>query len=160
MKTTSTAATDLSLRKVGALLGAVALSITLLSSCSSEAPAEENTAEESSVQEPDDNKEADDEVSDDVLPEDFPEDVPLPEFTSTKKIGGESGPDVDSDWWSIMVMLKNPTETPVEDYAAQLSDAGYTVSTDSGTTEAIGPEWEISFHSSLENTLTVGVLTK
>lgn len=157
MKTTSVAATNVSSRKIGALLGAIALSAVLLSGCSGESSTDvNNTTETSSAQEPDDSAKA----SADGMPEDFPEDVPLPEFTSVKKIGGESGPDITSDWWSIMVMLTSATETPVEDYAAQLSDAGYTVSTDSGTTEAIGPKWEISFHSSMKNTLTVGVMSK
>lgn len=157
MKTTSIAETNVSLRKIGALLGAIALSTAMLSGCSGKSSTDDNnTTATSSAQESGDSTKA----SGDGLPEDFPEDVPLPEFTSAKKIGGESGPDVNTDWWSIMVMLKSTTETPVEDYAAQLSDVGYTVSTDSGTTEAVGPNWEISFHSSMENTLTVGVMSK
>lgn len=58
-----------------------------------------------------------------------------------------------------MFILKNPTETPVEDYAALLTEAGYTVATHAAATEATGPQWDISFHSSMENTLTVGVIS-
>lgn len=142
-----------------AVLGISALFLT---GCSGE-PAPDSAAETSSVQETDNTSKVSGDSkkqSGDGLPEDFPQDVPVPEFTSVKKIGGESGPDVNSDWWSIKVMLKGSTQTPVEDYAAQLSDAGYTVSTDSGTTVAVGPNWEISFHSSMEGTLTVGVISK
>ena len=155
MKTMSIARTDISLRKFGALLGAVALSAALLAACG-DGSSDGDTTGTSSKQESGDNTKS----SGDGLPEDFPDDVPLPEFDSAKKIGGDSGPDIDHDWWSVMFMLKNSTDTPVEDYAAQLSNAGYTVSTDSGTTEAIGPKWEISFHSSMDNSLTVGVMTK
>ncbi|XBH21897.1 hypothetical protein V5R04_01330 [Jonesiaceae bacterium BS-20] len=94
------------------------------------------------------------------MPEDFPSDIPLPKFTKATKIGGDSGPEVTMQWWSILFMLANETETPVEGYAAQLTDAGYTVSTASGTTEATGPEWEISFHTSADNMLTVAFMTK
>ena len=156
MKMTSTDANGASSRKIGALLGVVILSIALLSGCGGGSSADGNGTGTASGQESGDGKEA----SGDGLPEDFPDDVPLPGFDSAKKVGGASGPEVASDWWSILLMLENPTETPVEDYAAQLSDAGYTVSTESGTTEAIGPKWEISIHSSMENTLTVGVMSK
>lgn len=163
-KTSRIAATDASWRKIGTLLGAAVLTIALLSGCSDDSSADGNGAETASGQDSGDGKGQEsgggERASGDGLPEDFPDDVPLPGFDSAKRIGGESGPEVASEWWSVLIMLENPTETPVEDYAAQLSDAGYTVTTGSAATEAIGPDWEISFHSSMENTLTVGVMTK
>lgn len=155
MMTTGIFETDVSLRKVGSLLGAVALSTALLSGCGGDSSAEGETTGTSSGQEAGDSKKS----SGEDLPDGFPGDVPLPEHTSVKKLGG-SEPGDDFEWWSVMVMLKNPTDTPVEDYSAQLSDAGYTVSTESGTTEAVGPDWEIQFHTSMENTLTVGLTSK
>ena len=156
MKITSTSTTATPLRKVGAVLGAVVLSIALLSGCGDDSSAEGDGAGAAAGQESGNGTKA----TGDGLPEGFPADVPLPEFDSARKIGGDSGPDVDHEWWSILLMLENPTDTPVEDYAAQLSDAGYTVTTEEYATEAEGPEWEISFHSSMENTLTVGVSSK
>jgi len=149
---------EAALRRLAACLGAVILSTALLAGCGGESSAEDSPPGTSAEDEPGDS--AKKKASGDGLPEDFPDDVPLPEFTSAKKIGGESGPDVDSDWWSILLMLKSPTETPVEDYAAQLSAAGYTVSTASGSTEAVGPQWEISIHSSMSNTVTVAVMSR
>lgn len=150
-----TARTNTPARKTAALLGVAALSIALVSGCGGGSSGDGDTAEASSGQGGDSTR-----ASGEGLPEGFPSDVPLPDFTSAKKIGGESGPDIDSPWWSLVVMLENPTDNPVEDYAAQLSDAGYTLSTASGTTEAEGPDWEISFHSSMDNTLTVAVMSK
>lgn len=157
MKTFVNRPAEAALRRLAACLGAVILSTALLAGCGGESSAEDSPPGTSAEDEPGDSAKK---ASGDGLPEDFPDDVPLPEFTSAKKIGGESGPDVDSEWWSILLMLKSPTETPVEDYAAQLSAAGYTVSTASGATEAVGPQWEISIHSSMSNTVTVAVMSR
>jgi len=153
MKTASIAVREDPWRRIGALVGAVALSATLLSGCGDDSSPEGNTTGRSADQKADGTK-----ASRPALPEHFPEEVPLPEFTSASKIGGQSGPDVDSPWWSVLLMLEEPTTTPVEDYAAQLTSAGYTVTTDTYATEAVGADWEISFHSSMENTLTVSVI--
>lgn len=90
------------------------------------------------------------------LPDGFPEEVPLPAFTGAHKVGGST----DAQFWVIVFELKESTDTPVEDYGAQLADAGYEVEQTSGGADAIGPKWEITFRTAMENTLTVSVMEK
>ncbi|WP_430867911.1 hypothetical protein [Demequina aurantiaca] len=93
----------------------------------------------------------------DELPDGFPNDVPLPAYTGSHTIGSSDG---DFQFWSILLELADHTETPVEDYAANLEDAGYTLEDSSGgSVTAEGPDWEIDFHSSADNTLTLAVQT-
>lgn len=80
--------------------------------------------------------------------------VPLPGFHTANKIGGSA----DTGFWSVLLQLTDASDTPVEDYAAQLTDAGYTVEDGSGGKEATNDTWDVSFHSSMAKTLTISVI--
>ncbi len=48
-------------------------------------------------------------------------------------------------------MLPGENEAPVKNYAAQLTEAGYTVAGDEdGSMEATSKDWDVNFHSSME----------
>ena len=89
------------------------------------------------------------------LPDGFPEDVPLPDFTSAKPMPPPSG---STDTWSAVLVLGAGAETPVEDYAGQLTEAGYSVEDGlGGSKDATGPQWSVSFHSSYSGMLSITV---
>lgn len=138
-------------RRAVALLCAALLSLAVLTGCGSDSE-DSSTAGSSSDQqsEPDTKSPTAD------LPDGFPADVPLPDYSSANKLPSASGP---LDTWAVMLDLSTPTETPVEDYAAQLEDAGYTLKEGlGGSMTAGGPSWDIVFHSSMKNTLSVTVM--
>jgi hypothetical protein len=157
--------------RTGTLLCATVLSGVLLAGCGGAAgddsPAEGPAVAESAVAESavagsatreasgQDSDEAGDTSADD-LPEGFPTEVPLPEYSSAKELGTASGP---LENWSVLLTVSPPSETPVEDYAALLVDAGYTVEDGpGGSIDAEGPVWDVSFHSSLSGTVSITVM--
>lgn len=92
------------------------------------------------------------------LPEDFPTDVPLPGYKAVHKVGSSTE---GFQYWSVVFELDYATETPVADYAAILEDAGYTIDDASANNvDAEGQQWDVSFHSALEGTLTVSVMER
>ena len=60
------------------------------------------------------------------LPEGFPENVPLPEHNEIKTASA-----LTEDSWRLMLLVDPDAEGIIEQYAQQLTDAGFEVSTDS-----------------------------
>lgn len=160
MSNAATTTATARLTKVGGLLSAALLG-ALLTGCatSNDASAgDKDTAgtvtAETSTAAPADEPDAD--SARDELPEGFPSDVPLPGFTGAHKVAGSTE---DSSYWIVVLELTSATETPVADYAAMLEAEGYVIDGDVDTkVEAVGSEWDISFHSGLGGTITISVM--
>jgi hypothetical protein len=69
----------------------------------------------------------------------------------THTIGSNPG------YWTIL--LEVDSTSPVEEYATMLEDAGDTIEDrDTNSPDAIGPEWEITFRSAGNGTITIIVV--
>lgn len=95
-----------------------------------------------------------------TVPDGFP-DIPLPEFSDAKVIKDGSGK---SPGWSVLFTvdetLAADQDTIVTDYAEQLRAAGYEVEGDAtdASVAARKGDLEIFFHSSMNGTITIGVI--
>lgn len=148
------------LRRFGAVLCAAVFGAVVLAGCGDSSPSDDAKSDTPAAQD----AKADQKASGGgvatgekggsgaELPDGFPYSIPLPLFTEAKPIA--SG---DNGMWVFMLILKNSTDDPVADYAAQLTDAGYDV-TEGASMEARGQGMFIAFHSSMKNTLTVSVI--
>lgn len=108
----------------------------------------------------------DDDASDDAapssngeVPDGFP-DIPLPEFTKADVVKSGAG---DSPGWSVLFTIDPTLETDgdqiLTDYSAQLEAAGYAIEGDTTDVniEANKDDTMITFHSSMDGTITIGV---
>jgi len=91
-------------------------------------------------------------------PDGFPADVPLPEAAKIDTI--KSATDATPGMWVVMVTV-DPTlaesgEKLKAAFGTQLEEAGYEVSEPDGSNvSAQNEDWEITFHSSMDGTLTI-----
>lgn len=94
------------------------------------------------------------------LPAGFPADVPLPDFQKVDII--KEATDALPDSWVVMLTVDPSLETDgdelIDSYAEQLVDAGYEVDDSGPAVTASNDDWELSFHSSLDGTLTVSTM--
>jgi len=94
------------------------------------------------------------------LPDGFP-DIPVPEFAKADIIKSETG---SSPGWSVMLTVDETLGTPSDEildgYAAQLEAAGYEIAGDTTdvSIEAKKGDTTITFHSSMNGTITIGVM--
>lgn len=146
-------------RKLAQLVVAAVAAMAVLVGCgggSSDGGGDSSGSSDSSVPSGEDLPYAAEDTDASGLPEGFPEDqVPLPEFTdvTAMDLGGGS----DAKFWNLILTVA-PSETSVEDYAAMLKEAGFTVEDAPGESKmARGSGWVVNFHSASKLTLSVAV---
>lgn len=96
--------------------------------------------------------------SDQDRPDGFPDDIPLPEFSDLNTT--MSATDDSPGYWSLVLTIdpsmQESGESIMDAYSTQLQDAGYEVDgAGTGNVEAENEEWTITFHSSMDGTLTI-----
>lgn len=140
--------------------------LLFVASCSSDSDSSSDgadTAIQSDAQtDADDGGASDDEStsSNGELPDGFP-DIPLPEFTKADVVKSGAG---DSPGWSVLFTIDPTLETDgdqiLTDYSAQLEAAGYAIEGDTTDVniEANKGDTMITFHSSMNGTITIGVM--
>lgn len=145
---------------------AIALGLTLFPACSSDSDGSADTDSATTVAAAtdgvDDAADGDRSGATDTtgLPAGFP-DVPLPEFTKVDVIKAETET---APGWNVMFTVDETLATPGDDivnaYVEQLEAAGYEVEGDTSdvTIEATRDGTAIHFHSSMDGTITIGVM--
>lgn len=95
------------------------------------------------------------------LPDGFPDDVPMPKSEKVSVI--RSATDDSPGFWIVMTTidpsLKKTSESLMAAYSDQLEKAGFELSDKgSSSVEAENDKWSITFHSSMDGTLTISTM--
>jgi hypothetical protein len=142
------------------------LGLVFVASCSSDSSSSTDGADATAQADARSDDDADGNKTDDGgskasgnVPEGFP-DIPLPEFTKADVVKSGAG---ESPGWSVLFTVDPTLETDgdriLTDYAAQLEAAGYQIEGDTTdpSIEANKGDTLITFHSSMDGTITIGV---